>query len=104
MALPWVDFFWSWKRLMNRRNTPPAGAYAIAGDDTAIDFTGTANTTWTLPTPNGGQAPKKIKHKGNGVLSIAGTIYLYTPVTSLQLQQGDMVTLSDDGTYWSVGD
>ena len=105
MSLIWTDFVWTWKQWNRvRRSTPPSGSYTISRDDYSLIANLSANATWTLPTPVGAGQVLKIKNKSAYELTLSGTIYLYEAVTSLVLVQGDMVTLSDDGTHWSVGD
>ncbi len=114
MALPWVDFVWTIKRWISLyplsfvtslpKGTPAAGNYTITANDYSLVSTNNSDATWTLPAPSGEGQVLKIKHKGTGTLTISGTIFLYEQVASLEMVTGDMVTLSDDGTDWNVGD
>lgn len=105
MALIWGDFLWSIKNYTKvRRSTPPSGSYTIKTGDYQLTANNTSAATWTLPAVSGSGQVLKVKNKGNGEITLAGTIFLDSVVSTLTLVTGDMVTLTDDGTHWSVGD
>ena len=105
MALNWVDFLWTWHWFnKSQRRTPNSGAYTITTKDYSLIANNSAAATWTLPAISNSGQVLKIKNKGAGNLTLSGTIFLDQVVTTLVLVTGDMVTLSDDGTDWSVGD
>jgi hypothetical protein len=105
MALPWVDFLWSIRQYVKvRRGTPSSGSYTIKPGDYQLTANNTAAATWTLPAVSGSGQVLKVKNKGNGEITLSGTIFLDQVVSTLTLVRGDMVTLTDDGTHWSVGD
>lgn len=105
MALIWNDFVWTMKQWNRpRSSTPASGSYTITSSDRALTASLTTASTWTLPAPSGGGQVLKIKNKGIPELTLSGTIFLDTLVTTLILSQGDMVSLTDDGSAWSVGD
>lgn len=104
MALIWSDFVWTIRQWQRRRTTPASGSYTVSTQDSNLTANSSVASTWTLPTPSGSGQVLKVKNKGAADLTLSGTIFAYAAVTSLVLVTGDMVTLSDDGTHWSVGD
>ena len=105
MTLTWNDFVWmvkNWNRV--RRSTPPSGAYTITANDYSLIANLSSASTWTLPTPVGAGQVLKIKNKSIYDLTLSGTIFTDQTISELILLTGDMVTLSDDGSCWSVGD
>jgi len=105
MALNWMDFVWTIKRWQQvKRKTPASGDYTISTDDVSLISSNTSAATWTLPIVAGNGQVLKIKNKGSAALTLSGTIFTNATVTDLVLSTGDMVTLSDDGVAWSVGD
>ena len=105
MTIAWIDFLWCWRRLNQvRRSTPNSGSYTITTNDYSLVANNSVASTWTLPTVSDSGQVLKIKNKGAANLTLSGTIFLYEAVSTLVLVTGDMVTLSDDGAHWSVGD
>ena len=102
----WTDFLWQWRFLTKTaRTTPPTGStYQITKDDFQLSSTSSTTQTWTLPAVTNSGQILKIKNKGAGEIVLNGTVFTSEAITSLILLTGDMVTLTDDGTYWSVGD
>jgi hypothetical protein len=76
-----------------------SSSYSIPGAGEYV-FTGTS-ATWSLP---GGvtNLTVTIKNRGTGVLSVTGTIFKNTAVSSVEFNPGDAVVLTFDGTYYNV--
>lgn len=114
MALPWTDFVWTIKRWLSLypldaisnlpATTPPAGDYTIEDTDYYLVSTSTTDVTYTLPTAPSTNRVLKFKNRGTGEVTLSGTIFAASVVTTLVLVTGDMATLTYDGTYWNVGD
>lgn len=104
MLTNFTQFVWNWKWLIRSQSQTPSGDYTVTGNDYRLTNTGSTSVTYTLPVPSNSGQVLKIKNKGSTNITINGTIFLDVAVTSLILGTGDMVTLTDDGTYWSVGD
>jgi hypothetical protein len=67
-------------------------------------FTGSAERVWTLPsaTPENYYYNYFVKNRGSANLTIEGTIYTNSAVSSIVLVPGEGVILTCDGTYWIV--
>jgi hypothetical protein len=114
MALPWTDFVWTIKRWLSLypldaisnlpASIPSSGNYTIGDADYYLVSTNATDVTYALPSDADTNRVLKFKNRGAGEVTISGTIFTDSVVTSLVLVIGDMVTLTYDGTYWNVGD
>ena len=102
-AINWVGFLYNY-RWMNRAITPNQTTYTITNDDFRLICNLSSASTWTLPQPSDSNQILRIKNEGSGLLTLVGTIFLDSIVSSLILGTGDMVSMTNDGRHWSVGD
>lgn len=66
-------------------------------------YSGSTSTTWILPSVTGNtNLTYFIKNRGSGAISLNGTIYSSSAVSSFTINPGEAYILSNDGTYWNI--
>jgi hypothetical protein len=67
-------------------------------------YSGSTSTTWILPSvlPDNTNTTYFIKNRGTGAISLNGTIYSSSAVSSFTINPGEAYILSNDGTYWNI--
>jgi hypothetical protein len=66
-------------------------------------YSGSTSTTWVLPSvTDNTNLTYFIKNRGNGAISLNGTIYSSSAVSSFTINPGEAYILSNDGTYWNI--
>lgn len=91
------------------RANRPGGAYASSAAQTLglaspqfQVYTGSADVTWTLPSPASFGTPLFIVNRGTGTLTISGTIWDTSAVSSITIAPNTMRILISDGTYYNA--
>jgi hypothetical protein len=89
-----------------KMNTKVSAATSLNLDANATIwvYNGSTSTTWILPSvlPENTNTTYFIKNRGTGAISLNGTIYSSSAVSSFTINPGEAYILSNDGTYWNI--
>lgn len=82
-----------------------ATSLTLAGSNTYV-FSGSSNTTWTLPAIGTTGRTYRIKNRGSAYITLqrAGSDQLYdaAAIATIVILPGDALEVQDDGTYWII--
>lgn len=89
--------------------TSSSTSVMLSASDEYFVYTGSAASTWTLPTVSGNTGAWMIlSNRGAGTITLASNsgsqIYDAAALTTISITPGLSVTLVNDGTYWVVVD